>query len=145
MIHIHRHTWLKSTQYYAIKIFNIIYTCNQISSNATFLILLSITCPSSITILSNIISLIYWSHQIFYNIQFESCSSIILRDCIFQKTKHRIISRKYLLLTLSPASFTALNSGKPIGKYSSLIRSLFASRYFPVILEQCGVALSTNI
>jgi hypothetical protein len=37
-----------------------------------------------------------------------------------------------------------LNSGEPTGKYSNLIVFLFSARYFPVILEQCGVALSTN-
>ena len=53
------------------------------------------------TILSNIISLIYCSHQIFNNIQFESCSFVIIRNCIFQKIKQWVISKKYMLLTLS--------------------------------------------
>jgi hypothetical protein len=38
---------------------------------------------STSTIPTNIISLIYCSHQILYNIQVESCSSVITTNIVF--------------------------------------------------------------
>ncbi|MDR4512894.1 MAG: hypothetical protein MRJ93_14440 [Nitrososphaeraceae archaeon] len=56
-----------------------------------------------------------------------------------------IITRKYYAFPCLQHSSTALNSGEPTGKSSTLMVSLFSPRYCFVILEQLGVALSTNI
>ena len=37
----------------------------------------------NVIIPTNIISLIYCSHQIFYNIQVESCSPVIITNIVF--------------------------------------------------------------
>ena len=49
-----------------------------------------------------------------------------------------------MILALSP-HFYCIKLCDPIGKYSNLTVSLFTARKFLVVLEQCGVALSTNM
>lgn len=84
-------------------------------------------------------------HNIFHYIQIKSSSSIIIWNSVFWEIVCRLVCRQYLVFALPPAFLYCIKFWTANGKIFQSDSISICIKIFLVILERCGIALSTNI